>query len=522
MNRFLVSFVLVFILPVLAYAQDAGMPEGADMPSERVTSLATCMARCTELHAMCVSTNDIQQCLHEVPECQSLAASNGTIITAFCEACGNAAAGCSAPDAGVPDAGPPVGTGSVLAYESSPEDEPAETEDTTPPAETHVEPEHRHRTHPDRPPLPPPVRTVEDLCRVAGGIWDPDYVVTQSIPPTASTPVTDSDAPHPGDEVRGVCWTREGEVLARRLRAESTARVEGDAAEARDRAAADHAIRHDMEETDRDLLGAIRDRNRDLNALLIRIVCHEHGEGNLPISTFEASRRDTIREAAVSNGYHVEGDNIRCPAHRADASGTATASSASASSRSHDTFGFRASLMPGLGFQPLTAEANIESSIPFYIMGELSLDAWIGGDWYVDGGFAFGYPFPDYHGRAMLEGLYHLGFLALITTPVIPLAVGFGGTLQERYTDVFQSMHTIAGGYVEFDVNLGRGGWMPYLGVRVDLGVGLRGGYGPVLDGSAFLMLGIAHLDSNDNNVHLPDCDTEYCRDTPIGRTQLP
>ncbi len=507
MNRYV--FVLVpalLMLPVRAKAQD---------------TTAECLSECFERHMMCISTNDMLDCLGTIPSCTGLADNRRLVIQQFCEACAGAAThGCEAPDAGVPDAGR-VGEGTVLAYESSPEDEPAETEAPPPPATTGSptpDSDHHgrhHDRHPDTPPPPPPVRTAEQMCERAGGIWDPDYAVTQSIPPTASTPVTDSDAPHPGEEVHGVCWTREGEVLARRLRAESTARVEGDAHEAAERASDIASVRHDMDEVDHGLIEVNDHQNDYLDALLVRMVCHEHGGGTVPLSEFTSddSRRSGIRRNAEHFGYRVEGDNIRCPAERTASPHTASSSS----SHPHDPVGFRGSLMPGLGFQPVST-AQHDSPVPFYIMGELSLDLWVGGDWYIDGGFAFGYPFPDFHGAA-LEGLYHLGFIAIIENMV---AVSFGGALQERYTDVFQSMHSIAGGYIEADYNLRRGGWQPYIGLRVVLGVGLRSAFDPVLDGSLFLMLGIAHLDSEDNNVHLPDCDTEYCRDTPIGRMQVP
>ena len=485
-----VVFVFCFA-PVRVFAQtDAGT---------RLVQMAECMSECMELHAMCVSTNDIQACIQDIPSCQALASSDSSIIQAFCDACGNAADGCEAP----PEESPPP---AVAAAGSEPDDGSSE------PARG----SRRGRTEGsrERPPTPPPVRTVEDLCRVAGGIWDPDYAVIQSRPPTASTEADDTESPYEGEEVRGVCWTREGERLARLLRDERTSRIDGDARitalveeEAEDRAAADHLIESRSIERD----GFIRDVNesqeRELYAISIRMICLENGGGNIPLTSIRASARDGIRDIARDVGM-LEGDHIRCR-------GGVRRSS------SPGVFGFRFSLMPGLGFQPLTNEQTIESPIPFYLMGELSLTASIGGDWFIDGGVGFGYPFPDYRGRTMLEGMYHLGFMAVIENVA---AVGFGGILMERYTDIIQSIHSIAGGYVEADYNLRRGGWQPYIGLRVVLGVGLRAGYDPVLDGAAFLMFGIAHLDADDGNVDtvFDDCTTPECRDTPIGRVQVP
>jgi hypothetical protein len=476
MNRFASLFVVfvVCFAPVRVLAQpDAGT---------RLVQMAECMSECMEQHAMCVSTNDIQACIQDIPSCQALASSDASIIQAFCDACDNAADGCEAP-----------------SEESPPELEPARGAG-------------RGRTEAsrERPPTPPPVRTVEDLCRVAGGIWDPDYAVIQSRPPTASTEVEDTESPYEGEEVRGVCWTREGERLARLLRDERASRMDGDSRlealieeEAESREVADTRLR------------AVDDVIIDVNAaqanaisrLSLRMICVENGGEDIRFSSLNERVRDSMRRQAEAAGMR-EGDHINCSPVRYRTSGAGT-------------FGFRFSLMPGLGFQPLTNEQTIESPIPFYLMGELSLTASIGGDWFIDGGLGFGYPFPDYRGRTMLEGMYHLGFMAVIENVA---ALGFGGILMERYTDVLQSMHTIAGGYVEADYNLRRGGWQPYIGLRVVLGVGMRAGFDPVLDGAAFIMLGIAHLDADDGNVDtvFDDCDTPMCRDTAIGRVQVP
>lgn len=487
MNRFACLLVVfIVIAPVRVLAQtDAGT---------RLAQMAECMSACMEQHAMCVSTNDIQACIQDIPSCQALASSDTSIIRAFCDACGNAADGCDAP---------------------SEEPSPAVAASGTEPIADPPEPARgagRGRTEAsrERPPTPPPVRTVEDLCRVAGGIWDPDYAVIQSRPPTASAEVDDTDSPYEGEEVRGVCWTREGERLARLLRDERASRIDSDARitalveeEAEARETADSRLEdlfervNEVNITQRDALGI----------LTLRMLCVEYGGGNLPLSELPENIRESVRTDA-RNLRMLDGDHIRCrgaPTRRTPPG----------------VFGFRFTVMPGLGFQPLTNEQTIESPIPFYLMGELSLTASIGGDWFVDGGLGFGYPFPDYRGRTMLEGMYHLGFMAVIENVA---AVGFGGILMERYTDLLQSIHTVAGGYVEANYNLRRGGWQPYIGLRVVLGVGMRAGYDPVLDGAAFLMLGIAHLDADDGNVDtvFDDCTTPNCRDTAIGRVQVP
>lgn len=479
MSRYASLFVvfLFCFAPARVYAQaDAGT---------RLTQMAECMSECMELHAMCVSTNDIQACIQDIPSCQALASSDSAIIQAFCDACGEATDGCEAPS----EEAPPVAA---------------------------AEPERgarRGRTEGsrERPPTPPPVRTVEDLCRVAGGIWDPDYAVIQSRPPTASTEADDTESPYDGEEVRGVCWTREGERLARLLRDERASRMEGDARitalvedEAEAREAEDSRL-HDLANRINEVNLTQRDA---LGILSLRMYCVEYGEGNLPLSALPESIRESVRSDARSLRM-LDGDHIRCRG------------SASRRSSSPGVFGFRFSLMPGLGFQPLTNEQTIESPIPFYVMGELSLTASIGGDWFIDGGVGLGYPFPDYRGRTMLEGMYHLGFMAVIENVV---AVGFGGILMDRYTDVLQSIHTIGGGYVELNYNLRRGGWQPYIGARIVLGAGLRAGYEPVLDGAAFLNFGIAHLDADDGHIDtvFDDCTTPECRDTPIGRVQVP
>ncbi|MCC7522503.1 hypothetical protein IT407_01730 [Candidatus Uhrbacteria bacterium] len=355
---------------------------------------------------------------------------------------------------------------------------------------------------------------------MAGGIWDPDYAVIQSRPPTASAEVDDTESPYDGEEVRGVCWTREGERLARLLRDERTSRMDGDSRlealveeEAETREAADR--RH--EETLARMAGDLAVNSADdyanesrIETLFFHVLCLQSGSEYIARSSIPASHFESVRGDPHVTDRGYECDEARFGSRRR-----------SYTSSGAGTFGFRFSLMPGLGFQPLTAEQTIESPVPFYLMGEFSLTASIGGDWFVDGGLGFGYPFPDYRGRTMLEGMYHLGFMALIENTV---AIGFGGTLMERYTDVFQSIHTIGGGYLEANYNLRRGGWQPYIGARIVVGVGIRAGYDAVLDGAAFINLGIAHLDADEGRIDtvFDDCDTPECRDTPIGRVQVP
>lgn len=211
-----------------------------------------------------------------------------------------------------------------------------------------------------------------------------------------------------------------------------------------------------------------------------------------------------------------------------------------------------------IGFSQLSVEQG--SHVPLAVGGELDLMISLGNDWFLEAGLGIGYAFRDEALPDAMQGVYHAGAVAVIERV---FGFGFGAILTERYGDIpnqaFTSDHTVIGGYLEgFGViDLGSG-WAFTPGARVFGGAGLRfdensDAVSP--DGGLMLMLGFSYFggtggasasesapvvsdDREDGDRAYQEilrdtrvahrtrsplvCDTPNCRDTAIGRVQVP
>lgn len=463
-----VVMVLGATYAALAQTITSGQPS-VTSSAPALGPIRQCLVDCTVRHSACVGTNQLRECFNSVPSCRAQVPQTQQIIRDFCGACGMRTDGCSdavaSTDGGTRtradgghrrrhDAGAPHDAGVAPVADARAPDADASHVDASVSDADDDEDEIDEAT----------------ACAANGFHWDPDFVQAMS-----------DDA---GTVVHGYCWPPgpwQNHLRINNLDNRIGVSSHPDA-------------------------GPVVPRVDRLEDRVQALEQRPTSSSSAPSSAApSSSARPSTASAAptVAVGCNGEGvltceqrgqvnqliDGHTVPRFREDARRLDALERRPNGGPS--VMGIRASVWFGVGFQQLH---STPANIPYYVGGELDWSPLISAGWNAELGAALGYAGPNTANQTHIQGMYHLGFIGRTGH----VGIGFGGILMERMNMSFASSQTLAGGYLDFILNIQEHGWSPTLTIRGVLGPVFtftnQGNFTEV-GGSIIAMLGIAHFD---------------------------
>ncbi|MCE9586609.1 hypothetical protein K8R04_04855 [Candidatus Uhrbacteria bacterium] len=475
-------FCQLIVVSGVSAQEDAGDSAGT---LETLDPTMDCMQRCSQTHEMCVSAATFMDCINNEPACAPVRPRDAEIMAAFCEACGHATVGC----------GDDAPTGAVAGTGSSPAPPGATTAPrarTRPPTA-----EERERSE---------LARAREICRRQRGIWEAETVVVMP----------------DGTARLGVCRTPEGAELMQMIDDEHDARAEADERLGR-RITDEERVRDTADRRFDDRASIIEDGDRARDAriatLLAEVVCAQTHAERISVARLDGTTRAHLYDTdMVHDGYFICGSTVGHWADETAAAHAASTVSSTDDSSSHrrpdehptaggEGWGLHLRIQPfaWIGFTPLhptLAQTRGDvSSIPFGLGVDFTVFAPLSHGWYLEGGAAIAYDWPEFSPYATnLRLFYHAG-LAVYPVPVF--SIGFGYLGSDRFRPNLQSAHSFHGGYLDLSLHFHlrvEGGRIRDSGDVTDPGIviSLRGGFGatfrpavsPAPDGLIQLLFG--------------------------------
>lgn len=397
---------------------------------ESIDPVMTCMERCSETHAFCVSTATFQDCIVNEPACVSILPRNAEVLSAFCQACGHTTVGCENTEA-VPTA--------RLRSPSPPPPPPPETDEQEQPEQ-------------------PDTDRAETLCERQHGVWFNRTLVTMP----------------DGTEILGVCRTPEGAELIQIIEDERNARASADealeqslAVEEASRIAADAAL----EESIQSLRSAAL--NTPAQETPAQPVAPEQPQAQPPQPQPEPEGPQVESpRAVVFRHYYVPLDR-----------------SAQALQEDHSGLHLRLQTFGHLGFTALhltLAQMHPdEFALPYGIGFDVTAYGSFIRGWYMEGGVGVSYDGPDFQPFGTRARIWYHAGLSVVLTRL--LRVGFGYLGSERFRESLQSAYSFQGAYLDFSAHISPGF---VITLRGGIGAAIRPAVTMATDGLIQIMTG--------------------------------